>query len=57
MVSLLPGEYTLIAENDGITPRTEFSVTVEPGKVTLVSRDMPGFSPDRTVDALLGTNR
>ena len=54
---LLPGEYTLLRKTAASRRATEVSVKVEAGKATVISRDMPGFSPDRTVDALLGTNR
>lgn len=54
-VSLVPGEYRLECENDGLSPRTVLPVTVAAGKPSTITRQMQGFNPARVVDTLLGS--
>jgi serine/threonine protein kinase len=56
-VSLPPGEYTLHAENGGLTDAETFPITVKPGEPLVVSRPMKGFDANRVVSTLLGTQR
>jgi hypothetical protein len=56
-VELAPGEYRLECENDGVSPRTVFPLTVAAGRPLSVSRTMQGFDPARLVESLAGPRR
>ncbi|MGQ0733548.1 MAG: hypothetical protein ACT4QD_07840, partial [Acidobacteriota bacterium] len=57
VISLPPGDYTLRAENDGLTGPLEVTVRIDPGKPRTISRDMPNFNAERVINALLGQER
>ena len=52
-IDLTPGDYTLEAENGGLTRNASFQLKVELGKPQYFTRTMPGFNATKTVDALL----
>ena len=53
VITLPAGEYTLRAENDGLTSPTDVPVKLAEGEVHPVSVQMPGFRVDALVDQLL----
>ena len=53
VITLPAGEYTLRAENDGLTNPTDVPVKLVEGEVRPVSVQMPGFRADAIVDQLL----
>jgi hypothetical protein len=53
VITLPAGDYTLRAENDGLTGPREITVKLAEGEVRPVSEQMPGFRADTLVDQLL----
>jgi serine/threonine protein kinase len=56
-VELAPGDYRLECENDGVSPRTVFPITVTAGRSLTVNRTMRGFNAADVVDSLAGPRR
>jgi serine/threonine protein kinase len=52
-VPLPAGKYRLEGENGGLTQADQVEIEVRPGQPLAISREMPGFQPDRLVDRLL----
>ena len=53
-IQLPPGNYRLECENGGVSTRSVFSITVEPGRPLSLTRPMTGFNAEQVVQALLG---
>jgi hypothetical protein len=53
-VDLPPGDYTLEAENGGVTRATKFELKVGEGAPMTFVRNMPGFNATKIVESLLG---